>query len=730
MAPEDGRGGGYNLQQPPMSVTVYRYFRRKIAAWTPKSMLGRLALYVLATRLAVFVLQQALELAGKASTARSFDGLGTILSFFLGCVLIILALRWIRNQLLWRVRNRLIVTYIFIGVVPVILILTMVAIAGYMFSNQYVTSEVRVDMEKEIRSLEVVAQGLAPDLGPAGRPGKDDERWRQRLVNLERRFPGLEVTGWQRGRVLALHNSQPAHEKRPAWVKGDFQGLVSEGGQLFLCAIVNSSDEKLVMFRVPLSKTIVDRSAAGVGEVRYLGLREIAGQRQNRGLVISENDDPKPGSKPVNYEVAREPLMVGGNVPPHGPYRYDPELSYANPVPTTDWVTGKVRNNIIMTVITRPSALVDRLFQRAGQAGGVWLSVLYALAIFFGLIVVIALFFGVGLTRTITSSVYNLYRATEEINRGNLRHRIPVQSKDQLAALQTSFNSMAENLEKLIEEQKEKERLENELAIAQEVQATLFPREAARIEALELHGICKPARTVSGDYYDFLPCGSHQLGIAVGDISGKGISAALLMATVHSAVRAYEFGRMPGREEFVHAGAAAIAGAERVSTGRELMVAGGTHSPAATLELLNRHLYHSTQPEKYATLFLGIYDNGSRTLTYSNAGHIPPIIIGQDGSVRRLDIGGTVIGLFDSVTYEESQIVLRPNDIFVAFSDGVTEPENEFGEFGEQRLIELIRTNRGLPLARVSEIVTTAVQDWIGSAEQPDDVTLVLARAV
>ncbi|MEO5936311.1 MAG: SpoIIE family protein phosphatase, partial [Terriglobales bacterium] len=318
---------------------------------------------------------------------------------------------------------------------------------------------------------------------------------------------------------------------------------------------------------------------------------------------------------------------------------------------------------------------------------------------------------------------------TQEINRGNLKHRIPVKSKDQLAELQTSFNSMAENLEKLIQEQKEKERLESELVIAQEVQATLFPREAASIEALEVHGVCKPARSVSGDYYDFLPGGERQLGIAVGDISGKGISAALLMATVHSAVRAYEFGRMPTRHELVHAGAVPpVIGAD--PAGREWIVSGGMQSPAVALELLNRHLYHSTQPEKYATLFLGVYDGGSRTMTYSNAGHLPPLIIGQDGSVRRLEIGGTVIGLFDEVTYEESSVVLRPQDIFVAYSDGITEPENEFGEFGEQRLLELIRDNRTLPLARISEIVTTAVQDWIGAEEQPDDVTLVLARAL
>ncbi|HUS18144.1 MAG TPA: SpoIIE family protein phosphatase [Terriglobales bacterium] len=710
-----------------MSTPFYRLLRRKVAIWTPKSMLARLSVYIFLLRLAVYVFQVLLRTLGRTSAADYLNGLAVILSFVLGSLLIVLLLRWVRNEMLWRLRNRLIVTYVFIGVIPVLLILTMVGIAGYMFSNQYVTSEVRVDLEKEIRSLEVVAQGIAPELsGPGAK--REDLRWKLRLSNLERRFPGLEVTGWQKGKTLRLHNSTEAHAKPPDWIKEDFQGLIGDAAQLFLCAVVKGPDGTLVMFRVPLNKGLVERSSAGLGQVRYFNLLEVAGKSRRSGLVISEKDDD-PNGKNVNYEVAQEPLVVGGIVPPHGTLRYDPELSYVNPVPIVEWDSGKTKN-VAITVITRPSALVNRLFIRTGQLGTVLLTVLAGIAVFFGLIVIIALFFGVGLTRTVTLSVYNLYKATQEINRGNLKHRIPVKSKDQLAELQNSFNSMAENLEKLIQEQKEKERLESEIAIAQEVQATLFPREAASIEGLEVHGVCKPARSVSGDYYDFLPAGKRMLGLAVGDISGKGISAALLMATVHSAVRAYEFGRMPTRQELVHAGAASTSGLGDVTTDREWVVSGGMQSPAIALELLNRHLYHSTQPEKYATLFLSVYDAGSRTLTYSNAGHLPPVIIGQDGSVRRLEIGGTVIGLFDEVTYEESHVVLRPNDIFVAFSDGITEPENEFGEFGEDRLIDLIRANRSLPLARISEIVTTAVQDWIGAEEQPDDVTLVLARAL
>jgi sigma-B regulation protein RsbU (phosphoserine phosphatase) len=133
--------------------------------------------------------------------------------------------------------------------------------------------------------------------------------------------------------------------------------------------------------------------------------------------------------------------------------------------------------------------------------------------------------------------------------------------------------------------------------------------------------------------------------------------------------------------------------------------------------------------EKYATMFLGLYDGRGRSLTYSNAGHLPPLLLSESGNIRRLECGGTVVGLFDNLSFDEATVHLRPGEIFLAYSDGVTEPENDFGEFGEQRLIELVHENRDLSLERISEIVTAAVDDWIGGAEQPDDVTLVLARA-
>jgi sigma-B regulation protein RsbU (phosphoserine phosphatase) len=233
---------------------------------------------------------------------------------------------------------------------------------------------------------------------------------------------------------------------------------------------------------------------------------------------------------------------------------------------------------------------------------------------------------------------------------------------------------------------------------------------------------------VSGDYYDFVSLGEERLGIAAGDISGKGISAALLMATIHSAVRVFELGAMPERGELVAASAAAVAMAANTQSPRWSVATEQMQSPAEVLMFLNRHVYHSTPPEKYATLFLGIYDGDSRAFTYSNGGHLPPFVIHDSGEVRKLEAGGLVIGLFPEIVLEEEKVQLAPNDIFVAFSDGVTEPENDFGEFGEDRLLDLVRSNRHLPLDRISEIVIGSVQDWIGEKEQPDDITLVLAR--
>jgi sigma-B regulation protein RsbU (phosphoserine phosphatase) len=381
--------------------------------------------------------------------------------------------------------------------------------------------------------------------------------------------------------------------------------------------------------------------------------------------------------------------------------------------------------DVYTDVTSRPSLLYRRLFITSLNVGEYVREGLIGIAIAFGVLELLAFLAAMRLNRTITRSVHELYEATLAIDGGKFDHRIEATRRDQLGALSRSFNSMAASITRLLLEQREKERLQNELSIAQEVQANLFPHGRIALPMLEIHGICLPARTVSGDYYDFLLFGNTGLGIALGDISGKGISAALLMATLHSAVRAYRF----AGEELVTEGTYALASPRTRMVGEQEVECGELfEEPARILSLLNRHLYRSTQPEKYATLFLAHYDGLSRRLVYSNGGHLPPILLRANDTVTRLDRGGCVVGLLDDLEWEQGTVHLGMGDILIAYSDGVTEPENDFGEFGESRLLEVVRRHRHLSLDAISEQVIQTLRTWIGDQEQPDDVTLVLAR--
>ncbi len=441
--------------------------------------------------------------------------------------------------------------------------------------------------------------------------------------------------------------------------------------------------------------------------------------------------------------MAREAALATGSMAapsPPGKICSIIRVQYLSTVQMMDWDTGKP-DQVGIRVLSRPSLLYRQLF--GATLGGLVTNTirdgLIVLSLLFAFIELLALWMSLRLIRTITQSVSDLYEATQQIDRGAFEYRIGVTQSDQLAELSHSFNRMTASLKRLLGEQKEKERMQSELSIAQEVQANLFPTKVTHLPTLELHGICKPARSVSGDYYDFLifheecPDGTGQretgVGIALGDISGKGISAALLMATLHSAVRAYRF----ASEELVYGVGPSGAGpagvmverAERHDESIELF-----ESPGRILALLNRHLYRSTQPEKYATLFLAHYEVATSVLTYSNAGQLPPLVLSRDGSTRRLDRGGTVVGLMDNMEYEEDRFQMKSGDILVAYSDGVTEPENDFGDFGEDRMMEIVSRYRDQPLQAISMHVMKALEEWIGPGEQPDDITLVLARQV
>jgi len=721
----------------------YLYLRPKLEQWglMPTSKVALIAWYLLGLDVLLFLLQKILA-AAKSSFGEGLGGWVSFLTFVVAVLFLFLAFRLLKAKILWRLRNRLIVTYVFIGVIPVVMLVVLALGSFYLFAGQFATFIVTTDLESELKSVEASNSAIAHHFAAELRHGTgNSEAALENLRQADKSWADRRISVWL-DRKLVL-DSVPAGESGtapdlPPYLKNSFSNVVRDHGKLYLRALERipvDGGVLTVLSSKPFDQRMLRELATNLGEVTLyatgLTLRKVDQSQAKPGIHVAEENTSggltlsKPEGQFV-LDTGKEPLrptLTEGTVPPPT-QSLDRQVTLPTTVFVVDWETGETSNPIAISVQTRMSKLYDRLFGALGDFAPAAEFFILLVAIIFGLIELIALFIGTRLTRTVTGAVAQLYDATKHINRGDFSHRIPVKSHDQIAALANSFNSMAASLEQLIEEQKEKQKLENELVIAQEVQAQLFPREISQLASLEVHGFCRPARTVSGDYYDFLRLDSGRLVLAVGDISGKGISAALLMATIHSAVRAYSLQDIPALREPAAVGRATGTGVVLASSMAEYEV-----SPAALLALLNHQLYQSTPPEKYATLFLGTYHSDERRFTYCNAGHLPPIIIGEGRGVRRLDRGGTVVGLFDQVSYEEGEVQLHRGEIFVAYSDGVTEPENDFGEFGEPRLIELVQENRDLPLPRISEIVTAAVDDWIGDNEQPDDVTLVLARA-
>jgi sigma-B regulation protein RsbU (phosphoserine phosphatase) len=248
-------------------------------------------------------------------------------------------------------------------------------------------------------------------------------------------------------------------------------------------------------------------------------------------------------------------------------------------------------------------------------------------------------------------------------------------------------------------ERLEAERLaDREMELAKQVQAKLLPQGPPSLATIECAGRCLQARAVGGDYYDFLDLGTGRVGLVLADVSGKGFPAALLMASLQASLRsrlAQELADLP----------------------RELGA-------------VNELLYRSSETNRYATLFLGIYDDASRTLRYANCGHNPPLVLRGDGSLERLAPTGPVLGLLEDWQCTTGELSLSSADLLVVFSDGITEAFDHAGEeFGEARLVALLRAHRHLRPGELLDAVLAEVRRFSGTTQE-DDQTLVVARVL
>jgi sigma-B regulation protein RsbU (phosphoserine phosphatase) len=249
---------------------------------------------------------------------------------------------------------------------------------------------------------------------------------------------------------------------------------------------------------------------------------------------------------------------------------------------------------------------------------------------------------------------------------------------------------------RLEEEERQYTKMREELTVAASIQNDLLPASLLEIPGYDLYASTLPAASVGGDYYDFLQSTTPLASVCVGDVSGKGMPAALLMANLQATLRA-------GLE--------------------------ASGKPGKVLEQSNRLLYRSTSPEKFATVFLGTIDNALHELTYANAGHDPAIIYSMDGSIKELPATGLPVGLFESADYEEEKVTLNPEDVLVVFSDGITESmDTKSDQFGRDRIIEALEKTKGHPVNDIAKALLDSVTQFSTGAPQSDDMTLLILK--
>jgi sigma-B regulation protein RsbU (phosphoserine phosphatase) len=607
---------------------------------------------------------------------------------------------WARDHLLWSLRNRLVAAYVFIAVVPVLLLLAMAGLAAYLLYWQLGSYVIYNEMEEREERVGVVATAMATSYAVEATSGRSaaalalpvDPKTYIRHAMTE--LPGLKIeTG--AGEELLKSNGVYGGNR--------FRGLVFSGGQLALRAVAarpTPSGRIVVSATVPITPEFIDTLAPELGPIQFSVLRPEG----------------------ANTAVADFPILIGAQ---H--YASVDQIGTLDrPVPNAANIFDKLITGIVgldvldvdqkpgqsgaprvfATFITRPSLLNKRLFSPLGDLGGAAATALLVVGAIFLVIELGSLVTGIVMTRTITSAVDSLYRATRHVQDGDLTYRVRIPHRDQLAALGESFNSMMQSVATLIEEQRQRQKLENELSIAHEVQQQLFPRSLPNLRGIEIEAICRPARVVSGDYYDFIRISPTRLAIALADISGKGISAALLMANVQAALRSDVLRYRDGQSGTHH---------EQIDT-------------AEIVSHLNRHLFRNTSDERYATCFFGVYDSETRQLHYTNAGHLPPVYI-RDGKARRLETGGMVVGLFSDVPFQQGAVEIEHGGMLVAYSDGLIEPENVYGEeFGTTRLIDVATRNKDASSHAIAEAMMHAAEEWSGTPEQADDMTVIVMR--
>jgi sigma-B regulation protein RsbU (phosphoserine phosphatase) len=711
---------------------------------------GRAIVIGLTVKIVVFVLQ---AIVGELPLLVGVvDTVASIALAAGGGVFLVRGIALAQRRLLWRVRRKLIISYIFIGFIPAILLVAFALLGALLLFSNFSSYLVQARLRALADRAESIAKTTALEIQRAG--SRDLEGIvAQREMAATREFEGASIAVVEMHRPcseLPPRRATPAggtaadppaaaaplvaagpwaHVKAPAdvpdWIGCDgFKGLlaVSAARQDSTTAPVTTTTPRISINGQEVS--FDDQSATTYMLIRALAFPDV---RSPKYAVIV--DLPVSGQVRSQFraETGVELTRVAAVAAPDGsvkPLSARPEYSppvvpsatAALPLPSfsvfeyRDWITG-MTSPLFASMQISVAEIYDRISAAQGvinqrSFGQGLLLVLMLIGILFLIIEFLALAAGLALARSITGSVHELFAGTERVRQGDFTHKIDISARDQLGELAESFNSMTASIEDLLRQAAEKKRLEEELRIAHEIQMSLLPQGPLRMPGLSVTALCVPAREVGGDYYDFLPLDAHRVGVLIADVSGKGTSAALYMAELKGLVLSLS----------------------RIHT-----------SPRDLLITANRIIAEHLDARSFITMTYAVVDLRARTMTYARAGHTPLIYLpGAETGGRRIRIltpDGMVLGLkldngemFERLL-EEQTIPLRAGDLYLFFTDGISEAMNVGDDcFGEQRLATLVEEHAHLPADELRERVLREISAFVGDAPQHDDMTMILLK--
>jgi phosphoserine phosphatase RsbU/P len=598
----------------------------------------------------------------------------------------------IKRRLLWRVRRKLILSYIFIGVIPSLLILVFFLFAGslvfmnvsaYLFKDGY---------DQIVENARLSAQAAATEITRNPASGVETiERVHRIRTGM---YPAISIAYLApNGSIQTVGPWKPVPVPKgiPPWLIGDvFTGSIgvplsgSDGEEeLVVRALVKIAGGSggAVVIDIPVDDQVTHR------------LHESSGVRLENVFFETGNRTANPA---VNSTPGTNRAVVF-------------ERSLAQ-VDVHDWASGEKRSDTAVLTyrlveLYRHLSSAQSMLVQGMKLSDALLGVLLLIGVMFLIIEAVALVMGLALARSITSSVHELFMGTERVRHGDFTHRINIESRDQLGELADSFNQMTGSIENLLQTAAEKKRLEEELRIARQIQMSLLPRGPLDFPGIGVTALCVPAREVGGDYYDFFRVGERRLGVLIADVSGKGTSAALYMAELK---------------------------------GLMLSLSQIYQSPRQLLIEVNRIISSNLDTRSFITMTYAVIDLDAGVMTYARAGHTPLMYMsGDENAVAQVLVpNGLVVGLripgaeqkFQELL-EEDRVTLRKGDVLVFYTDGITEAMNAQSDlFGEVRLGRLISEHGHLDTADLRERILREIESFVGAADPHDDMTMILIK--